>query len=252
MAMFAEDLYDEISIKEDKKNHVATKGKWSSGIDSKNILTIILEKFSAIKPIPTFHIELKKNIPVGAGLGGGSGNAAALIKYLVKEFNPQMSHQDIINFCLEIGADVPSCYHSEKLYFNGIGEQISLIRNAPPIYAVIVFPDIFISTKDIFTRQNSQFTTKIEHIYNFDHHKDLWSFLETTKNDLFDNVKDIYPHLSQLINTIKGTNHCKIARMTGSGSACFGLFASHKDAIEGANSLQTNFTSYSTYITKLR
>jgi 4-diphosphocytidyl-2-C-methyl-D-erythritol kinase len=252
MVMFAEDLYDEISIKESQKNHVAVKGKWSSGIGSKNILTIILEKFSAIKPIPNFHIELKKNIPVGSGLGGGSGNAAALIKYLVKEFNPKMSHKDIMNFCLEIGADVPSCYHSEKLYFNGIGEQISLIRNTPPLYAVIVFPDIFISTKDIFTRQNSQFTRNLEHIYNFDHYKDIWSFLETTKNDLFDNVKDTYPHLSKLISKIKETNHCKIARMTGSGSACFGLFTSHKDAIEGANSLQTNFTSYSIYVTKLR
>lgn len=250
--MFAEDLYDEISIKESKKNYVKAKGKWSSGIDSKNILTIILEKFSVIKPIPNFRIELKKNIPVGAGLGGGSGNAAALIKYLVKEFNPQMSHQDIMNFCLEIGADVPSCYHSEKLYFNGIGEQISLIRNTPPIYSVIVFPDIFISTKETFTRQSLQLTTKIEHVDNFDHHKDIWSFLETTKNDLFDNVKDIYPSILQLVNGIKDTNHCKIARMTGSGSACFGLFASHKDAIEGANSLQKNFTSYSIYVTKLR
>lgn len=250
--MFAEDFYDEISIREAKINYIETNGKWSSSIDSQNILAVVLEEFSKIKTIPKFHIDLTKNIPVGAGLGGGSGNAAALVKYLVNEFHPQMHQNDIINFCLEIGADVPACYYEKKLYFNGIGEKISLIEGTPPLYAVIIFPGININTKEMFIRQSPHFTKELEQIHNFKTHEDIWSFLETTKNDLFDNVKDTYPVLSSVLHKIETTKHCKIARMSGSGSACFGLFESHKNAIEGANSLQKNFTSYSIYVTKLR
>ena len=252
MVMFAENLYDEIAIKESSKTSIKTTGPWSNRIDSDNILSLVVEKFSQIRPIPSFEIILTKNIPVGAGLGGGSGNAASLLKFLVQKYYPDMEEQEIINLCLRIGADVPSCYHSQKLYFNGIGEIITPIENAPTIYAVILFPNISIKTKDIFGRQNSIFKDNLNHKLSFQSSEEMWQYLEKTDNDLFNNAEDLHPKITNILKKISSTKRCKIARMSGSGSACFGLFESHKDALEGANSLQTNFTSYSIYVTKLK
>lgn len=252
MAMFAEDLYDEILIEESSKNKVETLGKYGKNVGPENILSKVLQKFSEIKTIPEFHIRITKNIPVGAGLGGGSGNAAALLRYLIERFYPEIEHQDLMDLCVQIGADVPPCYYSEKLYFRGIGEKITLIKDVPPIYAIILFPEIHLSTKEIFSRQGNGFTPLTNQKLSFNSHQELWGFLNSTQNDLLDNVEHLYPELIKILKNFEGLNHCKIARMTGSGSACFGLFESHKDAISGANSLQKIFSSYSIYVTKLR
>lgn len=252
MVMFAEDLYDEITLKESSSTSIQTKGPWASGIDSDNILSTTLEKFSQIRSIPSFEITLTKNIPVGAGLGGGSGNAASLIRFLVQNHYPEMEEQEIINLCLSIGADVPACYHSQKLYFNGIGEIITPVESTPPIYAVILFPNLSIKTQDIFRRQSNIFKENLNYKLNFLSSEDMWEYLKKTSNDLFNNVKDLHPEITDILEKISSTKRCKIARMSGSGSACFGLFESYKDALHGANSLQTNFTSYSIYVTKLK
>jgi len=252
IVMFAEDLYDEIEVIESSENKIEVVGPWKGNLVGTNIIETVLEKFSDIAKIPKLHIKIRKNIPIGAGLGGGSGNAAAIIKYLVAKFSHNLSASAIMNFCVHIGADVPCCYHSGSLYFAGIGEIISPINAIPELYAAIIYPSIALSTKDVFSMTNSTFKKKIQRIHDFSDYKELWSFLSKTNNDLFNNASRTQPILSTILEEISRLKHCKHFTMTGSGSACFGMFENKESAITGANTLQKRFPEYSVYVSQLK
>jgi len=251
MAVFAEDLYDEIIVKESTENKIEVTGAWTPNLIGTNIIEKVLTTFFSISPIPKFHIKIHKNIPIGAGLGGGSANAAAIIKFLVKNFKPQLSENQLIEYCKNIGADVTPCYYSHSLYFNGIGEIISPIHSMPTIYGLVVYPNLSVNTKEIFSKGFKSFQEDVTHEHAFKDYKELWGYLSQRKNDLFDNILENRNLLIDLINNIKKLRNCHVARMTGSGSACFGLFEDKQNAIAGANTLQKKFPEYSTYITKL-
>lgn len=252
MVVFAEDLYDEIEITKDKVNSFEVTGPWAKNLVGTNIVETVLNKFPALIDIPKFHVKIKKNIPIGAGLGGGSGNAAAVIRYLVAKCDHNLSEQDIIKFCTTIGADVPACYYSQSLYFKGIGEIISPIQTMPTLYGVIIYPDIVISTKEAFASTNKTFRTEVTHIYNFETTKKLWNFLSVLHNDLFENAKRFLPILDTILDSFSTLKDCKYSAMTGSGSAFFGLFKTKDAAIIGASTLQKKFPEYSVYVSKLK
>ncbi|MCH9753555.1 MAG: hypothetical protein K0T99_01485 [Alphaproteobacteria bacterium] len=251
MAVFAEDLYDTITIKESTENITEVTGNWTENLVGTNIVEKVLESFSFITSIPKFHIKIYKNIPIGSGLGGGSSNAAAVIRFLVKNFKPKISEDNLINCCKNIGADVTPCYYSKRLYFNGIGEKISLIKELPELYGVILYPSLSITTKDIFMKGFRNFEENIEHVYNFQNHKHLWEYLSLTRNSLFQNIGSHKTILTKIIHEIKSLRNCNVARMTGSGSACFRLFENKESASSGAKTLQKQFPEYSIYVTKL-
>lgn len=252
MVVFAEDLYDEIELIEAKVNSFEVTGPWAKNLVGTNIVETVLNKFATIIEIPKFHVKIKKNIPIGAGLGGGSGNAAAGIRYLVSKFGHSLSEEDIIKFCTSIGADVPSCYYSKSLYFNGIGEIISPIKTMPTIYGVIIYPNFVISTKDAFASTSKTFRTEIGHIYNFETTEKLYDFLSPLHNDLLDNAKRSLPILDTILEEFSNTKNCKYFSMTGTGSSFFGLFETKETAIIGASTLQKKFPEYSLYVSKLK
>jgi len=247
--MFTDNIYDTIEIEKADSNKVEVLGKWADKIAGTNILDKVIETFQAIAPIPKFHIKIKKNIPVGGGMGGGSGNAAALINFLFAEFAQDISKQEITKFSTAIGADVPVCLNSTKSYFNGAGEILSPIESMPYLYAVIIYPNMAISTQEIYEKGFQHYKDQIIHYHNFPSHTMLWQYMEKTNNDLFDNISS--PIISNIIESIRFSGNCKLARMTGSGSACFGLFQTEKDMEDSARALQKKFPDYSIYITKL-
>lgn len=251
MAVFADDLYDNITLQESNENKIEISGPWEKKLVGTNIVETVLNTFASICKIPKFDVKIHKNIPIGAGLGGGSSNAAAVIKFLVQNFKPKLPKNQLIEYCKNIGADVTPCYYSRSLYFNGTGEIISPIQKLPTIYGLIIYPNILVDTKDIFSKGFKDFQQNITHLYSFKNSKELWNYLDKKKNDLFNNVGENKSVLIELIDSIKKLDNCQITRMTGSGSACFGLFEDKQSAIFGANTLQKKFPKYSIYITKL-
>ena len=146
MVMFAKNLYDELHITRADKNEITVDGKWAKYLRGQNILAKTLEKFAPIAKDSNFKIKLIKNIPIGAGLGGGSSNAAELIKFIMQHFKCKISNEKLA----EIGADVPMFLHRKALYFTGIGEKVHPIKKMPQIYSLIVYPNTVISTHEIF------------------------------------------------------------------------------------------------------
>ena len=251
MVMFAEDLYDEIEIDISDVNRITVDGPWSKNLVGINLVERVVEKFSSIVALPKLDIKIKKNIPIGGGLGGGSANAASVIKYLADTFLPKLTYREIVDICITIGADVTPCFHSKSLYFNGIGDIISPIEKTPDIYAIIVYPGFSINTKEIFSIGFTKFSDEIIHFSQFHNYNHLWDYLSRADNHLFENIKTHKSDLASIIHALNDLPECKLGRMTGSGSACFGLFESKDRALLGAKALQKKFSRYSIYTTQL-
>lgn len=252
LVMFAEDLCDELIISEAEDNDIEVVGKWHSTLSGKNTLQVALEKLSYFIGNKKFHIKLIKNIPIGAGLGGGSSNAAALIKYLIEAFKLSLSIGDVIKLLADMGADCPMFYYGKSLYFRGIGEVISLVERIPPLWGVLLYPNAFTLTRSIFAMGFDKYREPIPREYNFKVTEDVFEYLKNTTNDLYKNTLSLLPYLEKTLEEIRNVEGCKFARMSGSGSTCFGLFDNAKQAQQGLDYLQKKFPSYAIYVTQLR
>lgn len=175
------------------------------------------------------EIELEKRIPSGAGLGGGSSDAATTLMALNRLWNTGLSNQELQRLGVQLGADVPFFVFGKTAIATGIGEQ--LVRfDLPPLYYLVVRPDLFISTPLIFKDpdlvRNSPVLTEQELVIG----KSLLAKGQHfAKNDLEAVALKRFPDLSELIRRLReevGVN----LRMTGSGSCFFAAFLSREAA----------------------
>ena len=237
---FCNDLYDEISIDpiNSIQDQIEFTGLYSASIhQDDNLLTKSLEEFFSGERKQYFSIKIKKNIPVGAGLGGGSSNAAALFRYLNNNFT-YSGKLRLLNSLNKIGSDVPVCYYDRISYFNKTGNEIFPSRLSFTPYAVILFPEKLIKTESIFASGFDKYSTLEEKKYLFNSYEEIIKFLHNKNNDLFDNTIKTSPDLKYYLDLMRHTDQCDIARMTGSGSAIFGLFKTKNKAINAIDQLK--------------
>ncbi len=177
-------------------------------------------------------ILIEKNIPVGAGLGGGSSNAAAILHALLKYWSIEIK-PDILNpILLELGADVPLCFIQKTALVFGVGEIINPVSIPNNLYAVLIYPNKHCSTADIFEAYGQKFSSVLE--YNLeDWNDDFLHRLKTTKNDLTSAAINNIADIQNILTVFEKQKDCIFSRMTGSGSCYFGLFKT-KDAADNA------------------
>lgn len=184
------------------------------------------------------HIHLTKKIPIGAGLGGGSSDAAATIKGLLQFWNASLPPEKLENILLTLGADVPSCYHGKACYFEDIGETITPIEDFPTLHAVLVYPNKHCATKNIFEKYDGHFSKEVTLPEEFKTTAPLLKFISAQKNDLtIPAIKNI-PEIEDILQHLKNETPCQLARMSGSGSACFALFNTKEEAEEAATNIK--------------
>lgn len=181
---------------------------------------------------------LDKNIPDGAGLGGGSADASFTLQILNQLAGSPFSATDLVRIALKLGADCPFFIENKPVIATGIGEIMRPVNlNLDGWWAVIIKPDIYISTKDAFSGIKPQTpATKIEEIIRYP--VDEWE-ARGLKNDFESNIFEIHPELREIKFRLK-TNGAIYASMSGSGSSIFGLFKSKNSAAAAAESLLTN------------
>lgn len=184
------------------------------------------------------YIHLTKNIPIGAGLGGGSADAAATIKGLLSFWKKKLPPLELQDILVNLGADVPMCYYAKACIVEGIGEKITPIKIPSQIPALLIFPNKFCSTADIFNSYNSKYTPPINITDNLSNQSELYKFLKKQKNDLTSSASQKIPEITHVLQTLKNLNGCYIARMSGSGSACFGLFETQEQTKFAASVLE--------------
>lgn len=187
-------------------------------------------------------IHLEKNIPMGAGIGGGSADAAATIKALEQFYAAPLPNRERV--LLSLGADVPVCYHAKPCRFEGIGENISDVPELPPLSMLIVWPDEKSPTKGVFKAYHGRHSKPVAIPSQFSKLYDFIGFLKTTRNDLDEASKSLYPVIDEAENMVAAQKGCLLARMSGSGTSVFGLFETEQDCLAARDALQAAYKNW--------
>ena len=131
---------------------------------------------------------------------------------------------------IALGADVPVCYRARPCRFLGIGDVIHTIPAPPKLYMLLVWPDAHTPTKDVFARRAWGYQRPIGIPPSFGNAQQFFFFLSRTKNDLFASAVEVSPEIAEAQKAVEAQKNCRLARMSGSGSAVFGLFDSAPDS----------------------
>ena len=183
---------------------------------------------------------LMKEIPAQAGLGGGSADAAAALRLLARANCLDPADPRLYQAARETGADVPVCLDPRPRWMRGIGENLSPPLTLPPLNAVLVRPDVALATKDVFaalaaaplpSQERAGFTAFPTAP------RDLINFLAAGVNDLESVARRMSPQVGEVLAALRRQHGCELARMSGSGSACFGIFATPSAAAAAAHEL---------------
>ena len=243
------DLHDEIKIREiHSKNHkIRFIGKFSNGIKSKNTISRLLEIIDKKKLINRkYQIIVKKNIPLKAGLGGGSMNAASIINFLVKKKHIKIKKKKILEISNLIGSDVMLGLYLKKLVLkpNNLIKILSFKKN---FHALIVKPYFGCSTKKIYSKVKK--FTKSE-FHSFSGKMLSVKFLKNVKNDLETIALNEFPKLKILRNFLEDLAYVEFVRMTGSGSAIIAYFTSVRKCQDAKKKVKKQFRNYWCKISK--
>jgi len=213
-----------------------------------------VKKYLKLTDLPPFKLILKKNIPLGSGLGGGSADSAALIRMLNSFLDLKLSKMDMINLGSEIGSDIPACIISKPLIAYGRGEKIIELDYNNIYNLLIIYPSINISTKEIFNLINTRDFKEKNLVETKDWIEknsgtDSYNFFKKFSNDLQNIAIRNYPIISDILNSLNKKNAI-FSAMTGSGSACFGIF-DEKEIDLASSYFEKNFPGWVIKKTKL-
>ena len=249
------DLHDVISISkiDYKKDQINFSGKFAKNINSNsNTITKVLYHLRRIGFIKkeSFRINVKKNIPHGSGLGGGSSNAAALLNFFKAKMHLKISKNVMTHIAFKIGSDVPVILDKKNKILTGRKNEILSIKNKFNLNIIIVYPNISCSTKKIF-KKNKYFSSKKIDFYKAQKSKiKLINHLKGERNDLENIVIKLHPKVRRLINFIRIQDGCYFSRITGSGSACIGIFSDKMNAISAQKLIKLKFPKYWSVVSK--
>ena len=238
------DLFDEMKIKinrNKKKDEVKFFGKYSKNI-KKNDNSIIktLKFLRKDKLISNYYsINVKKCIPVYAGLGGGTSNAFYLAKNLLKN---KLSNKMINNMKTKIGSDCYLFLHKQG-YLESLN-KIKIFKKKYKLFFLIAYPNIKCSTKYIYSKIKSLSPKMKLNSKILRDRKNYINYLVKGKNDLQLIVEKKHPVISNLLFEIGQNRGCYFSRMTGSGSVCYGVFQSKKRAIVALKKIKSKYPSF--------
>ncbi|WP_113259988.1 4-(cytidine 5'-diphospho)-2-C-methyl-D-erythritol kinase [Agrobacterium cavarae] len=190
---------------------------------------------SGFTPAPV-AIHLEKNLPVASGIGGGSADAAAALRGLIRHWQHHIDDNALADMALMLGADVPMCLDSQPLIAQGIGEKITLLPQFPQLSLVLVNPLKGVSTPHIFRlledKQNAPLPAPLEDQGQF------WlSMMDVLRNDLQPPAVKLLPEIGDMLAMLHSAG-ADVARMSGSGATCFGIFSDWEKAEAAAASLR--------------
>mgnify|MGYP001307114554 FL=1 len=238
------DLYDDIFIKKIRnKNHkVFFVGKFSKGITKKNTIINLLKILDKNKKLRNqkYLIKVNKRIPQKSGMGGGSMNAAFVLKYLINKQKIKLNSKEIFNTASKIGSDVIVGMQNKTSILYGSGELKS-VNKGVNYFTLLVKPNFGCSTDVIY--KNVKFFSKSFFLKNRKINLNL-KLLLNLRNDLEIPVFKKYLALKNLKRFMEKLDNILFARMTGSGSTMVGYFNSKKAAINGEKLLKKNYKNY--------
>ena len=226
---------DIITFEDAPSRQMTVSGPFAAGVPT-GPENLIWRAVDLVDPGRPLEIHLEKKLPHGAGIGGGSSDAAKTLHVLTRALGCGMPGSEQI---LSLGADIPVCVRGRPTRMQGIGEQLSDVLPLPFLSAVIVNPGIHLPTGQIFNALKSKTNPPMDPM-DWGDFDSFITWCAAQRNDLQAPALKIAPELGRVLDRIEATDGCVLARMTGSGSSCFGLFAEYGEAREAAARLQAD------------
>jgi len=246
------DIYDEILISSSNTNNqIIFTGKFSKGISTTH--NSVLKLLDILKKYPKFNahkftIKIIKNLPLGSGLGGGSADASALLNFFNKRLKLNLKRRTISLICNKIGADVEPCLNTNFKLLYGASNKIYTFNKKPKLNLLLVYPNclnptkkIYLSNKIFSKSNNYKISLLKKNILNLNY---LFKFLNYEGNDLEQSAFKNNTIILKLLISLKKLKGCKLARMTGSGSACFAIFQNNARLAKAIYVLKKHYKSY--------
>jgi 4-diphosphocytidyl-2-C-methyl-D-erythritol kinase len=217
------DVGDRVTVRPGAAPDLAVTGPFAPALagDGDNLVLRAARLFGSEWKV---GIVLEKNLPVASGLGGGSSDAAATLLAL-NDLYP--GSPDLARMALSLGADVPACLRGEPLWLGGIGDRLEVGPALPTAQLVLVNPAVPLATPAVFAAYRAgagPFSTPMRRPARFDNAHVLAAFLREARNDLEASARFMAPAVDTALAALANQPGCLLARMSGSGATCFGLF----------------------------
>lgn len=241
-------VHDTLTLCSGDRLKLTVEGPEAAGLPS-DMDNLVMKAAAAVARDRGASMSLVKNLPQASGIGGGSSDAAAAIRGLaslrdgedwtgVSGGNASDALADAPGTFADLGADVPMCLTPRPLRARGTGTQITYV-DMPPVPALLANPRVAVATADVFealaSRDNPPMPRQLPAFNDADA---LIDWLSGQRNDLEQPALTIAPVIGDVLDALRGLVGCRLARMSGSGATCFGLFDTLADARSGAAVLQ--------------
>ena len=189
---------------------------------------------------PAASIQLDKRLPVASGIGGGSADAAAVLRALVRLWDVRIGEAALAKLALALGADVPMCLHRRPLFVGGIGEEITAAPALPACGLVLVNPRVPLPTPAVFKARTGAFSAPARFAATPADAAALAGLLAERGNDLATAAMGLLPAVGHALAALATAPGVLLARMSGSGATCFGVCADRAAATTAAAALAVN------------
>ncbi|MEZ5924223.1 MAG: 4-(cytidine 5'-diphospho)-2-C-methyl-D-erythritol kinase [Hyphomicrobiaceae bacterium] len=243
LVVFA-DVADRLTLDPDQPDGISMAGPTAPNVVGDNLVAHVLSRAQAVAPdLVIGHLHLEKHLPVAAGIGGGSADAAAALRAVLRRHPGDRRLKRLACESQALGADIPACLVSQALIMRGIGEEVMPITHFAPIDAVLVNPGLPLATADVFRALAAAPLTSApqpsdwpEAIGGLD---DLLALIGGRANELEPPARRLLPVIDTVLAAVGRQPGCRLARMSGSGPTCFGLFENARAAAAAATTLKT-------------
>jgi 4-diphosphocytidyl-2-C-methyl-D-erythritol kinase len=184
------------------------------------------------------EIRLEKRLPVEAGLGGGSADAAAALVGLARLWGIPAGPEDLLPLAPELGADVAVCLAGKPAFMGGIGERLEPCPAVPEVGVILANPRIPLPTAAVFAAREGAFSKPVRRARPVRDAEELIALLQQRRNDLTRPALALVPEIGAVLAALGETPGVRLARMSGSGASCFGLTLTAAEAERGAAELR--------------
>lgn len=241
LAVFA-GAADTLTVEPAAALSLAVTGPFAAGLDGEadNLVLRAARALAAQAGVPaTGRLVLEKNLPVASGIGGGSADAAAALRLLGRFWGVDVRRETLAAIAAALGADVPVCLIGRAAVMSGIGEILTPAPPLPPTGMVLVNPGVAVATPAVFRARDGGFSAPaVLPAEGWRDAESLAAALQATGNDLEAPALRLAPAIADSLAALRAAPGCLLARMSGSGATCFGLFADAAAARQAAGGLQ--------------
>ena len=224
-------------------------GPFGDALSGENLILAAAAAAKALKPkVKLGHFRLHKELPVAAGLGGGSADAAAALRLIARANGGELAEADRSAIAVTLGSDVNVCLMSKPLLMTGRGEKIAPVRGFPACAVLLANPRLPLATPPVYAAlRAAPLRTPPAPVEGPDFGNDLEAlvaYLLPRGNDLEGPAAGLVPEIREVLAALSGLSGARIARLSGSGPTCFALFAAYDEAKRGAAALSSSHPSW--------